>query len=370
MNVWFNEENGAPRFFAPEGSGMANWKLYPTSDDHGEMLTRLPDRRWVLWRSVAPDRVGLDRLEPGRIVTNADAARMLLPWGHELPVDLRNQFAVPAESKESFDDEVWVDVSVPEEDLIVPMRVDGAEKWTARWNERNWDSFEDFFQNWDDETLYRLADRTFILETHERHFAVGWSCSQEAKRLSEADAVEWFLSRRVVPPIDLRDAVAELRSRPRSMLAEMEAERQRVERELELSEAISDPRDTDEIGPERDGSETGREPPAEHNPGEGTATMGRAEIKPRWDGEARILYYGDEVARTFQKKAESCVKILTSFEEDGWERRTDSLFTETEIRHGKHHDALRSLNSGLRFIRFRSDGTGEGFIWEPIAPEE
>jgi hypothetical protein len=59
---------------------------------------------------------------------------------------------------------------------------------------------------------------------------------------------------------------------------------------------------------------------------------------------------------------------LTSFQEDGWPHRIDDPIPPKPDQNQRQRlrDAISSLNKHqkCRLIRFRSDGSGQGIIWE------
>lgn len=92
-----------------------------------------------------------------------------------------------------------------------------------------------------------------------------------------------------------------------------------------------------------------------------------ADELPRWDRDNYELWYRDEVVRRIllPDKAENIVRVLNAFQEEGWPRRIDDPLPRRRDQH-RVHQTVRSLNSGLRLIRFHSDGTGEGITWREV----
>lgn len=91
-----------------------------------------------------------------------------------------------------------------------------------------------------------------------------------------------------------------------------------------------------------------------------------AEDKPRWDKETHELRFKGQLIRRVRPIADNVIRVLDTFEDDGWPRRIDDpLDPSPETR--RISETLRTLNDGLKMIRFRADGTGEGIIWEPDA---
>ena len=89
---------------------------------------------------------------------------------------------------------------------------------------------------------------------------------------------------------------------------------------------------------------------------------------PVWNHETGKLIFEGEIIRSVRTGVgRHITKILDAFEEDGWPDRIDSPILKTDA--GMvHRDAIRKLNDGLRAIRFRSDGTGDGICWEMLPP--
>jgi hypothetical protein len=66
--------------------------------------------------------------------------------------------------------------------------------------------------------------------------------------------------------------------------------------------------------------------------------------------------------------AKNVVKILDAFQEDGWPKRIDDPLQPSKDQQ-RLHEAIKRLNDNLDILRFRADGTGQGILWEIIAPE-
>ena len=92
------------------------------------------------------------------------------------------------------------------------------------------------------------------------------------------------------------------------------------------------------------------------------ALESRKGTKPLWDKDRFELRVGDQVVRKVRPLAKNIIKVLDSFQEEGWpETIYDPLSGDIwSIR----HDTIRSLNEGLSLIRFRADGTKERIKWE------
>ena len=91
-------------------------------------------------------------------------------------------------------------------------------------------------------------------------------------------------------------------------------------------------------------------------------------IRPeRNHGRGELKFHGDVIRRVRISVGNQIVKILDEFERQGWPERIDSPITDF-FDDMKHRDAIRRLNSDLAVIRFRSDGTGRGILWEICPP--
>jgi hypothetical protein len=88
----------------------------------------------------------------------------------------------------------------------------------------------------------------------------------------------------------------------------------------------------------------------------------RRGVLPHWDAETGQLMVGTSVVRQVSRQAHSLRPILAAFQELGWSRRIDSPFSERDFQ--RLHKAIRSLNDGLRQIRFHADGSAQGIVWE------
>ena len=88
--------------------------------------------------------------------------------------------------------------------------------------------------------------------------------------------------------------------------------------------------------------------------------------QPSWDRSKGELSFDSEVIKRIRNigVARNVVRVLDTFQELGWPDRVDSPLSSPNSQ--KHHATIRSLNTDLSRIRFRSDGEGEGFIWETL----
>jgi len=95
-------------------------------------------------------------------------------------------------------------------------------------------------------------------------------------------------------------------------------------------------------------------------------------LVPDWDPERRELKLAGLLVKQFKWPAANQEMILTAFQEDEWPARVDDPLPplyELDPRR-RLHDTIKCLNRNQKNkrIHFRGDGTGEGVIWELIAP--
>ncbi len=91
---------------------------------------------------------------------------------------------------------------------------------------------------------------------------------------------------------------------------------------------------------------------------------------PTWDADRRELRFGGRVVKQFKWPAENQERILKSFQEEGWPHRIDDPIPPKpdQSQRQRLRDAISSLNRNQesRLIRFRSDGSGRGVVWELV----
>lgn len=106
---------------------------------------------------------------------------------------------------------------------------------------------------------------------------------------------------------------------------------------------------------------------------EGTGLPARppdeASGKPRWDRDKSRLLLDGRVIRKVRGRtvAKNVVKVFEAFEEEGWPDRIDDPLDPSKDQK-RLHETVKRLNDNLDVIRFRADGTGQGFVWERIPP--
>lgn len=88
--------------------------------------------------------------------------------------------------------------------------------------------------------------------------------------------------------------------------------------------------------------------------------------QPSWNRIKGVLTFDNQTIRTISciGKAKNVVMVLDTFEEEEWPVRIDSPLPSSNSQ--KHHATIYSLNTNLDRIKFKSDGEGEGFIWEAV----
>jgi hypothetical protein len=96
------------------------------------------------------------------------------------------------------------------------------------------------------------------------------------------------------------------------------------------------------------------------------------EIVPFWDSQRRELRIGDILVKRFRQPARNQETILAVFQEDGWPPRIDNPIAggDGQDAQDRLHASVRRLNLQSRpLIRFQSDGTGEGILWQPVSAQ-
>jgi hypothetical protein len=88
---------------------------------------------------------------------------------------------------------------------------------------------------------------------------------------------------------------------------------------------------------------------------------------PRWDNDARRLWWQDRLIKEFRRPAVNQELILAVFQEESWPKRIDDPLPQIADIDPKVriHDAIKKLNSHhlYRILRFRGDGNGRGIEW-------
>jgi hypothetical protein len=92
-----------------------------------------------------------------------------------------------------------------------------------------------------------------------------------------------------------------------------------------------------------------------------------APLRPRWDGERRELYFGNNLCKEYRVRAPNQISILEAFENDGWPKRIDDPISSgaDNATRQRTSDAVRALNIN-DYIRFELAGDREGILWKPL----
>lgn len=90
--------------------------------------------------------------------------------------------------------------------------------------------------------------------------------------------------------------------------------------------------------------------------------------KPSWNAETKALSVGGSVVAEYRKNpAPNQTRVLTAFEECGWpDRIDDPLPGPWDTPEKRLNDTVRAMNEKQGVIHFRTDGTGQGVIWERV----
>lgn len=95
-------------------------------------------------------------------------------------------------------------------------------------------------------------------------------------------------------------------------------------------------------------------------------------IQPTWDSQRRELRIEECLIKQFRLPSTNQERILMAFEEEGWPPRIDDPLSPHPTIDAKRrlHDTIKNLNRSQksRLIRFKGDGTGQGVMWEQVAP--
>lgn len=90
------------------------------------------------------------------------------------------------------------------------------------------------------------------------------------------------------------------------------------------------------------------------------------EQRPSWNKKTFRLYYQGRLARNVRgEAARNVIQVLDAFEKQGWPDSIDNPL----LSPGDNlalHQTIKSLNKGLKGIRFRANGLGTGIIWDPV----
>ncbi len=88
---------------------------------------------------------------------------------------------------------------------------------------------------------------------------------------------------------------------------------------------------------------------------------------PAWDGRCRQLWLGEVLVKEFRQLARNQEAILAAFQEEGWPPCIDDPLPGVAGQDASErlHNAIKRLNIQLvRLLRFSTDGTGQGALWQ------
>jgi hypothetical protein len=89
---------------------------------------------------------------------------------------------------------------------------------------------------------------------------------------------------------------------------------------------------------------------------------------PRWDGQSRALYLGEQIVKQYAVPAPNQEIVLTAFQEQQWAQYIDDPIPPAPEQNQKIRlrDTIKCLNAHQqnRLIRFHGNGTGERIRWE------
>ena len=170
------------------------------------------------------------------------------------------------------------------------------------------------------QTLYRHSPKNWTLILAWQHlFSSMGRQRPRAKRLSDQQAVDWMWKHGIDPPEDVVHLLEKWRFLPGAPF----------------------------------GSDDTPDPDTGH--------------RPHWDEQRCELRLGDEVVRKVKRTAVNVINVLNCFEEDNWENRIDSPFTDDESGKTTLRETVRTLNERQNVrkrIRFEADGSGRGLLWK------
>jgi hypothetical protein len=90
---------------------------------------------------------------------------------------------------------------------------------------------------------------------------------------------------------------------------------------------------------------------------------------PTWDAARRLLLYGGQPVKQYNRPAVNQELVLSAFEEEGWPSRILDPLAPHRDQAIKQRlgETIKSLNRGQShpLIQFHGDGTGEGILWTP-----
>ena len=95
---------------------------------------------------------------------------------------------------------------------------------------------------------------------------------------------------------------------------------------------------------------------------------------PVWDVDRQELRFGGKLVKRYKLPSKNQVAVLNSFEEDGWPARIDDPVKPLPGSDSRRrlNDTVKALNKNQKhkLLHFRSDGSGEGILWELSLSDE
>lgn len=174
-----------------------------------------------------------------------------------------------------------------------------------------------------EEYLYRHPSGHWTLSTEQNHCEAEFSCGLEVQRVDDQFALNWLVRNNYEVPPDLQGLVP-----------------------AAVNFFIA-----------------GSPSPAPR--------AGSPEQKPDWNEDRNELSFGGKVIRRVSRgRAKNIVKVLDAFQEENWPDRIDDPLAPSKNQ-VRLHETIASLNKyqDPPTIRFRADGTGQGFVWDLISQE-
>jgi hypothetical protein len=94
--------------------------------------------------------------------------------------------------------------------------------------------------------------------------------------------------------------------------------------------------------------------------GEAPVTVATPRTTPRWDRATGVLWFGKRKVRRVARLKSNIALILDTFEQQGWPSHIENPLSRGAV---QLHDSIRSLNTGLKVVRFHADGAAAGIRW-------
>jgi hypothetical protein len=118
-----------------------------------------------------------------------------------------------------------------------------------------------------------------------------------------------------------------------------------------------------------DGVATTPPQPGSDPAGETDLVVSRSDLKPRWNKELDILYFDNKPARNVARRAVNLRKVLDAFEARGWPYEIEDPLADVKAPSKnvtRLHETIDTLNQRLKYIKFHSNGSGDGFRWVQV----